>query len=218
MKRVDILVEKRGMTGKGAARSTRRAGKIPGVLYGETQDAIPVSVDRRTLEKTFKASGEGENILVNVVLEGETDKTLALVREAQHHPVSGVLMHCDFLRVSADRPIITTVPVHTTGSARGVREGGILELIIRDIQIQCLPLDIPERLEIDVSDLGIGQSLHVSNLPQDPRYTILTAPELALVGVAAPKIEVAPAAVQAAAEEGEAKEGQTEGAGDKKAE
>ncbi|MFB3788600.1 MAG: 50S ribosomal protein L25 [bacterium] len=217
MKLVDIVIEKRGATGKGAARSTRRAGKIPGVLYGEQKNAIPVSVDRRTLEKSFKSSGEGENILVNLIMEGEDDKTLALVREAQHHPVSGVLMHCDFLRVSADRPIVTTVPVHATGSAHGVREGGILELMIREVQIQCLPLDIPDKLELDVSGLGIGQSLHVSDLPKDPRYTILTSPELALVVVAAPKIEVAPAAVQAVAEEGEAKEGQDEEGGEKKA-
>ncbi|HOJ60392.1 MAG TPA: 50S ribosomal protein L25 [bacterium] len=214
MKLVDIQLEKRSAVGKGAARSARRVGKIPGILYGEKKEAIPISVDRRILEKTFKASGEGENVLVNVVMEGEEDKTLALVREAQHHPVTGTVIHCDFLRVSADRPIITTVPVHTTGSAKGVREGGILELMLRDIQIQCLPLDIPDHLEVDVSHLGIGHALHVSDLPKDPRYTILTAPELALVVVAAPKIEVAHAA-QVMAEEGEAKEGEAEGAGEK---
>lgn len=216
MKLVDLEVAKRTVSGKGGARSLRREGRIPGIIYGEGQDPLAISVDRQTIEKALHSGGDNENILVNVSVMGESGVTLALVRETQHDPLTGSLEHLDFRRVSIDRPIKTTVPVHAIGTPKGVREGGILERPTREVEIECLPLEIPSAIEIDVSAIEIGHSLHVSDIPQNPQYTILTIGERPLVMVAAPKIEAAPSA--AVAEGAAAAEGASGVASDGKAE
>ncbi|MBN2327670.1 MAG: 50S ribosomal protein L25 [Candidatus Omnitrophica bacterium] len=214
MKRVDLHVSKREASGKGGARSTRRAGMIPGVIYGEGQESQVIAVDRVAIEKALRSGGDNENILVNVKFEGESGETLTLVRETQHDPLTGALKHLDFRRVSTDRAIIINVPVHAVGTPKGVREGGILEQQLRDVEIECLPLEIPEALKLDVSGVAIGGSLHVSDIPQDPKYKILTPLERAVIMVSAPKLEAAPTA----AEEAESEAAAGEEAGEEKAE
>ncbi|MEW6236120.1 MAG: 50S ribosomal protein L25 [Candidatus Omnitrophota bacterium] len=200
MKQVEISVQRREKIGKGAARSSRRAGRVPAVIYGGNGTSIPVSVDRHEIERAIHSGGESENIVVNVAIAGEDAKELALVRQTQHDPLSGALEHLDFLRISIDKTITTTVPIHPVGSCKGVKAGGIFEQLLRDVEIECLPLEIPDCLEIDVTELDLAHSLHVSDIPGNPKYKILTAPDRTVASVALPKVEAAPGAPAAAAE------------------
>lgn len=176
MKRIELPVKVRERIGKGGARSARREGLLPGIVYGRGIDPLPVSVDRHTLEVSMKSS-ESENILVNLKFEDEDRETLTLIRDTQHHVLNGNLEHVDFLRISVDQAITTSIPVHAVGTPQGVKDGGVFDMVRRDIEIECLPLDIPDYIEIDVSALGIGDSLHVSDLPENPKINILTDPD-----------------------------------------
>ncbi|MDP8242750.1 MAG: 50S ribosomal protein L25 [Candidatus Hinthialibacter antarcticus] len=187
MKRMELPVQLRDRVGKGGARSTRRAGMLPAVVYGGSEESMAVSVDRRVLEKSLHGA-ESENILVNLKFSDSGNETLTLLRDTQHHPLRGSLDHVDFLRISIDKPITLTVPVATLGTAKGVKEGGVFELVQREIDIECLPLDIPDHIEVDISDLAVGDTLHVSDIPENPKYTILTALEDALATVTIPAV------------------------------
>ncbi|MFH1737689.1 MAG: 50S ribosomal protein L25 [bacterium] len=205
MQRADLHVEPRTKTGKGAARSLRRAGRIPAVVYGGDEPPQPVDLDGRDLWQMLHAA-KGEHVLVNLSLgEGGEAATLTLLKEMQHDPLHGNVEHVDFQRVSADRAIYTTIPIRTVGSSAGVREGGILEHLLRELNVECLPLEIPDGIEVDVSEMTIGQSVHVSDLTVPDGIRVLASPESVVVLVAAPTkvVEVAEAAVVAEGEEGE---------------
>lgn len=204
MKRMDLSALNRSAAGKGAARSARREGRIPAVLYGGDQAPVSITVDTILMEKALKAGGDTDNILVNLSIENEAEPTLTLVRSTQHNPLSGRLEHVDFYRVSTDKPITTTVPLHTTGTPVGVRNGGMFEQVLREIEISCLPLNIPDAIDVDVSDMDLGHSMHVSDIPESDQFTILTASDRSIATVAALKAEVSAAA--AAASEGVAVE------------
>jgi large subunit ribosomal protein L25 len=214
MKRVEVVISRREDTGKGAARSARREGKVPGVLYGGNESPVAITVNRTEMEKSLHSHG-GENILVNLKFEGEgqgqgqDEGILGLVRDTQHDPLTGVLEHMDFLRVSTDKKITTTIPVKLMGNPKGVRDGGILEQLLRDVEIECFPLDIPDALEIDVTNLVVGNSLHVYDVKTDEKYAILTSKERAIALVDLPKVMSAAAGDEAgepgAAEDGSAK-------------
>lgn len=206
MKRADLTVARRNGTGKGAARKARQSGQVPGIIYGGGESPIPVAVDKRVAEHTLHQGGESENILINVKFEEGGGDTLTLVRATQHHPITGDLEHLDFYRVSTDKPITTTVPLQTTGTPKGVREGGVFEQILREVEIECLPLNIPDAIELDVSGLDIGANLHISDIPENPDYTILTAKERTIATITAPEKAVE----EKAGEEVEAKKEETE--------
>ncbi len=191
MKRAEIVAQKRHGTGKGAARSTRRRGRIPAVVYGSGLEPLPISVNYLDMQHALHAGGESENILVNLQLEDQDGGILTLVRDTQHDPLTGFLEHLDFLRVSLDRTLTTTVPLHSVGSPKGVREGGVFEAVIRELEIECLPLDIPDYIEIDVSNMELGDTLHVSDIPENPKYKILTSPELTIALITTPRLETA---------------------------
>lgn len=201
MKRVEVVIQKREGTGKGAARSARRDGRVPGIVYGGGKDPIPVTVDRKTMEKTLHAHGLNENILVNLVFDGETtDGELGLIRDTQHDALSGQLKHLDFQRVSVDKKIKTTVPIFLSGNPAGVRDGGIMEQLLREVDIECFPLDIPDKLDVDVSGLQLGKTLHIYDVPQTEQYTILTSQDRAVVLVELPKAGVAEVTAAAVAD------------------
>jgi large subunit ribosomal protein L25 len=168
-------------------------------------DPIPVSVDSPTMKHALHSGGESENILVNLKLVGEDREILTLVRDTQHNPLSGALEHLDFLQISLDRPLTTMVSLHPVGTPRGVREGGIFESLLRELEIECLPLDIPDFVEIDVSEMDQGKTLHVSDIPVSEKYSILTPKDRAIALVMAPKVETLPSAL-AEATVGDAKE------------
>ncbi len=214
MKRVDIQLKKRSETGKGAARSARREGLIPGVVYGGGQGSVSVTITRQEIEDVFH-NVESENMLVNLHVDGDEGESLALIRDAQHHPLTGDLRHLDFLRVSTDKPIRTSVPIHAVGSPNGVKEGGLFEQLMRDIEVECLPLEIPNFIELDVAHLEIGHSLHVSDLHEDPSYTILVSSDRTVASVTAPKLEVV-VEEEVEGEEGEEGEGAEGAEGEEK--
>src|SRR5262245_16825320 len=187
--------------GKNEARRTRRAGKVPGVLYGATgaqskAEATSIEVEPRALMKILH-SESGANTLISLKMAGAGD-TRVLVKEYQLDPITHQILHADFYRVAMDRMLQVTVPVIVKGESKGVKQqGGILEFVRREIVIECLPADIPEHVEIDVSELMLHQGVRVRDIATSPKWTPVTEPELMLVHVIMPKAEESAAAATA---------------------
>ncbi len=218
MKELSLTVEKRDGIGKGENRRLRKAGDIPAVVYGPEAEPIPVKVNYRTLYRLMH--GVALNTIVDLTIEGEDSKERkVLIRNLQKDPVSGDLLHLDFLHIPLDKPITLTIPVKAIGVPTGVKDmGGIVEHILREVTISCKPTDIPGEVEIDISSLSIGESIHVSDL-EIKKAKILTDPRRTIVTVVAPTV-VKAAAEEAAeeAEEGEEAEGAEGEEGEEKAE
>jgi large subunit ribosomal protein L25 len=185
--------------GKNEARRTRRDGKVPAVVYGgDGQGATPISVDPRALLRILH-SDSGQNTLISLKLAGGGD-TRVLVKTFQLDPVTHQVLHADFYRVAMDRAIQVTIPVITKGEPKGVKQqGGILEFIRREIEIETLPGDIPENIEVDVSDLMLHQGLRVRDVMTDARWKAITDGDTMLLHIVMPKAEEAPAPAEAAA-------------------
>ena len=189
--------------GKNEARRTRRGGHIPAVVYGRSGDggsqALPIAVDPRALLRIMH-SESGANTLISLKLPGAGDARV-LVKEYQLDPITHHLLHADFYRVAMDRAIEVTIPVIVKGEPKGVKQqGGILEFVRREILVECLPADIPENVEIDVSELMVHQGVRISDLATHPKWKPLTDAETMLLHVILPKAEeVAPAAEAAPA-------------------
>jgi len=185
--------------GKNEARRTRRGGQVPAVLYGgDGKEATPIQVAPKALLKILH-SESGQNTLIALKLPGGGD-TRVLVRDFQVDPVTHQLLHADFYRVAMDRLIQVTIPVSVRGEPKGVKQqGGILEFIRREIVIECLPGDIPENVDVDVSELMLHQGIRVRDVATNPKWKSLTEGEAMLVHVIMPKAEEAPAPADAAA-------------------
>ena len=185
--------------GKNEARRTRASGRVPGVLYGgDKKDALPISVEPRALLRILH-SESGANTLISLKLDGAGD-TRVLVKEYQLDPVTHQLLHADFYRIAMDRALQVSIPVTVKGEPKGVKQqGGILEFIRREIQIECLPADIPEHVEIDVSELMLHQGVRVRDIATSPKWKPISELDLMLVHVIMPKAEEAPAPAEAAA-------------------
>jgi len=175
---------------KGAARKERAAGRIPGVIYGEGQEAVSISLDGREFTRLLHGAG-GEHAVVELKMENAPDKGgPAMLREVQHHPLRDDVLHVDFQRIRLDRKIVTYVPIHLEGKAKGLTEGGVLDYQLREVEVECLPVDVPEYLELDITELEIGHSLHVSDLKAPDKVTLITEPERAVVTMLAPRVTV----------------------------
>lgn len=187
--------------GKNEARRTRREGKVPATVYGAasqggSRDAVAISVEPRPLLKILHSEA-GANTLISLKLDG-TD-TKVLVKDFQLDPVTHQLLHADFFRVAMDRMLEVTIPVLLKGESKGVKlQGGLLEFIRREIQIECLPSDIPEHIDVDVADLMVGQGIRVRDVATNPKWRPVTEPETMLVHVTLAKAEEAAAADAAA--------------------
>jgi large subunit ribosomal protein L25 len=193
MDRVTLQAEKRDRAGKGVARSLRREGFIPAVLYRAGQ-SIPLKMRRKELA-SFISSTAGEQVMVNLEFP-DGDKRLALVKDYQVDPIRGELLHTDFFEVLLTEKVRVTVAVSTTGEPVGVkRDGGILQHGIREIEIECLPDKIPGHITVDVSSLGLGKSIHVGDLSLGEDIKILTDPEEVIATVTAAVAEEAAAPV-----------------------
>jgi large subunit ribosomal protein L25 len=202
MKTIELNVERRTETGKNEARRSRARGKIPAVVYGAGKPNVPIHLERRALTDAFRA-GAGENAIFLLKLAGSDQSRHAMIRELARDPVSREPLHIDFVRVLMDAKIKVKVPIEVTGIARGVKaDGGILDFVTREVEIECLPGNIPAHLPIDVSDLGIGDALRISSLLAVEGVTVVDDPEKVLVHVAHPTQEKEPevAAAEAAAE------------------
>jgi large subunit ribosomal protein L25 len=184
--------------GKNEARRTRRDGRVPGVLYGEGKSATPISVEPRALLRILHSEA-GANTLISLKLDGSGD-TRVLVKDFQLDPVTHQVLHADFYRVAMDKMLQVTVPITIKGEPKGVKQqGGIVEFIRREIEVECLPADIPEQIQIDVSELMLHQGVRVRDIPQSPKWKPLTEGEAMIVHVIMPKAEEAPATPEATA-------------------
>ena len=192
----ELTIEKREATGKGPARRLRRAGRVPAILYGGT---VPVNVtlDPHDIYRLIHGH-EGGTQLLQVAYAGSRDQRMAIIRDMQFDPVSEDLIHVDLQEVAMDKPIQVAVPLRHVGEAKGVKEtGGILEMILREVQVACLPRAIPEFISADVTDLAIHDVLTVGNLAVPEGVRILTDPGQAVVTVAPPAVEEAATAAVA---------------------
>jgi len=178
-----LTAERRSDAGKGVARKLRAAGKIPAVLYGQGLETTPLTVDSRELSHLLHGSA-GSNVLVDLMVDGE--EHLAIPREIQRDHIHSKFVHVDFLAVSRTETITVNVPVHETGDAAGVKEGGVVEHHLREVQIECLPQDVPDEIVVDITDVELGDMVHVSDLVAPEGVTILTSPEDAVLSVVTP--------------------------------
>lgn len=165
MERISLTVTKRDVFRKGPMHRLRALGKIPGVIYGHGLDTIPVTIDARTIN-TIIRKHTGRNFMFSLVLEGDNSghDHWTIIREAQRDPVTRDLIHVDFYEMKKDESIKIAVPVHFVGTPIGVRAGGFFEPLVRDVEVQCLPKDIPEFLEVNIENLNIGDAIYLSEL------------------------------------------------------
>ena len=198
MPEIVVSAEKRTEKGKNVNRRLRVAGRIPGVLYGGQKDPVPVAVSPKDITAVLR-SASGENTLFDLDLGGSRRKVI--LKEYQIEPIKGKLLHADFYEVALDKLLEVKVHVEVTGTPVGVKvQGGILDFVTRELEIECLPTDIPEKIVVDVSELELGKHIRVSDLKLSDKLTMLTEPDIVIVHVVAPRAEevVATAAVEGA--------------------
>lgn len=209
METVEIVISRRSDTGKGAARRLRSRGLVPGVLYGPKRTVAHVVTGAEELERQL-APLEGSHLIRLKHADGtdaELHERMVLLRETQRHPVTGRILHADFYEVDLTERLIVSVPLHFTGKAVGVVAGGIMQPVLREIEVECLPTEIPEFVEVDVSGLGIHDAVHVADLTLPEGVIAVGEPTQTVVTVLPPTVEARPGE---GAEAGEA--GQAEGA------
>jgi large subunit ribosomal protein L25 len=216
MERVTLNAEKREASGKGVARSLRRDGLVPAVVY-RAGNSTPITMNRKELSRFIQTTA-GEQVMVNLQF-ADGENRLALVKDFQVDPIEGSLLHTDFFEVSLTEEIRVTVHVVTQGEPIGVkRDGGLLQHGVREIEIQCLPDKIPGHVEVNVSGLETGKAIHVSDLVLGEGIKVLSDPGDLIATVTAPIVEeAAPAAAAAETEPEVIKKGKKEEAGGEKA-
>jgi len=203
MAEIVVSAKTRADRGKNAARRLRREGLVPGVVYGGKGENVAVAVDPKALQRVLRSEAGRNSILkLDIANAGSTN---AILKSWQVDPIKEKFLHADFYRIAMDVAIRVTVPIHVTGEARGVKvDAGILELIMREIEVECLPGDIPERIDVDVTDLGINGALRISDVAAPVKVKILEDADQVVVHVVSVKEEVAAAPGAAAPVEGEA--------------
>ena len=202
--RLETVVEAqpRASRGKNEARRTRRQGLIPAIVYGAFKDSQSVSVNPKDILKIIR-SRTGHNSIFDLNIDG-VERTPVIVADEQYDPIKGSLLHIDLRRIDLSRKLRVSVPVHVTGEARGVKQqGGVLDVVTRAVEIECVPADIPDQFSVDVTELTIGTNIRVSDLPVKEGVRVLTAPEAVIAHVVGIKEEAAPEAVVAAPAEPE---------------
>jgi large subunit ribosomal protein L25 len=200
-KSVLLKASARAGIGRTAVKKLRQTGRVPAVLYGKRIKPTPLDVNSRELSSVIHASA-GENVLVDLEfdLEGAPQKRLALIQDVQQDAISGAYLHLDLHEIAADETIRAHVPVDPTGEPIGVKTyGGILEHILRELNIECLPKDLPDRILVDVSGLNVNQSVHVNEIVVPDGVTVLNPAELVVFAVAPPLTEDKTATEAAAA-------------------
>ncbi len=188
----EIVAETRPATGKGVARKLRRAHRVPGILYGPTLDQpLPLSVGVNQLKKLLTAMGD-ETKVVNLLVKHEDEreeKHQVLVKDIQVHPYKRRLLHVDFYVLSADQDVDVDVPVDVVGESVGVKKGGIVNIVLHSLAIRCLPGNIPERIELDITHLDIGDAIHVEDVRNQFPFEILNDDEETIVTITPPEGE-----------------------------
>ncbi|MFW6035374.1 MAG: 50S ribosomal protein L25 [Halothermotrichaceae bacterium] len=179
MERYELKVKTRETSGKGAARKLRREGLVPAVVYGRNRDAQSLIVNPDDLQ--YKTNG---NVIFDMKLEDEEETVM--IKEIQKDPISRDIIHIDFQHISMDEKITVSVPLNLTGTAYGVQEGGVVQQLMRSIEVESLPLDIPDEIELDITDLDVGDSLLVSDIDVEEDFEIVTPIDEVIVTIVAP--------------------------------
>jgi large subunit ribosomal protein L25 len=205
MSQVVLSARNRQSKGSAEARRIRRTGRIPGVIYGRSGKAVSIDLD--ALEFTNRVKGISESTIVKVELDGKPYD--AFVKDTQRNIIDGSILHVDFYEVESGVALRARVSINLKGNAIGVREGGILEFPLHEIEVECLPKDLPERIEVDISNLAANQSIHVKDIVLSDAIRVISAPDqvVALVKYAREEVTAAPAAEEAAAAAAPAAEG-----------
>ena len=199
MAELTLEVSRREEAGKGAAGRLRRQGKVPAVVYGGHRETVPITVDRKAVTDLIQRSEHGVRSIFLLRMAGTDQQRHAMIKEIQIDPISRKMTHIDFIRVVMDEVIRTTVPVHVNGTPIGVKEGGLLDFQVRDLHVECLPNAIPDKIDVDISGLGMHQYVRISELTLPEGVKVLDDPDRVVVGVthlraeAEPTPEVAPA-------------------------
>lgn len=196
MATVSLNANSRDATGKGAARTLRSQGQVPAVIYGHGREPQPLALNARDLDKML-GHIQAESTVIEVTVGGQTSKTL--IREIQRHPIKRQILHVDFQALVAGEKVTVNIPIVLTGTPEGVRlGGGVLDQTLRELEIEVDPSNIPNHVELDVTNMVIGDSLHVSDLSLPPGVEVLDDPETSVAVLAAPRavIEEVPAVVE----------------------
>jgi large subunit ribosomal protein L25 len=214
MAEVTLEVSRREKSGKEIAKKLRAAGKVPAVVYGGHKEPVAIEVDRKAVSELVQKSEHGVRSIFLLKMSGTDQQRHAMIKDIQIDPISRRMTHIDFVRVVMDEVVRLTVPVHITGTAIGVKEGGILDWQVRDLHVECLPNAIPDKIDIDVTALGSHDYYRVSDLKLPEGVKVLEDPERVVVGVTHLRAEVvepvAEAAVAATAEPEVIKKGKPE--------
>lgn len=189
MKSVPLNAYVRNVSGRNAVKKLRDSGRVPTVIYGRQRASQTLELNQRELDKLISHSAS-ENILVDLAVEGDANpKRLALVQDVQHNPLTGEVLHIDFHEVAADEKVTVMVPVEAVGMPLGVKDGGVLETVLHKIKVRAIPADLPLVLQIDVSNLALGKSLHLGEIPVPANVEILGDKKVPVIAVAAPRTE-----------------------------
>jgi large subunit ribosomal protein L25 len=215
LEQLEIKAKVRKSVGNGPARVLRREGKIPAVLYGPKTEPIILSVDIKDIEQILKQGSFGQVLLNLVIQNGKAVTKPAMIKELQIHPVSGKFLHIDFYEIDMQRKIRVKVPVVAKGKSKGTEFGGLLQIIRRELEVLCLPTQIPDAIEVDVTDLDVGDSLHVKEIQLEGDIEIPADVNFTVVTVLSPKVELEVAEEEEEVEEEAAEEEGAEAAEEK---
>lgn len=184
-----LKVATRQASGKEKVRKVRKMGSVPGVLYGGDQDAVSLSVSLRAFEMLIHHAHGGKHAIVQLEVDDNAAlNTPALIKAVQYHPLRGTPLHADFLRIRLDEKITTQIAVRVVGQAPGIVDGGVLDQQMREIEVECLALQVPDEVVVDVSGLHINEAIHVSAIQVPEGVTIISEPERIVVSVHPPRV------------------------------
>ena len=187
MQQANLEVQLRNAFGKQSSRALRREGEVPAVLYGRSQDTVALQLNARNFRQFLRTYGE--NVIISMEIGGNTETVI--IKEIQRDPVQKQqLLHADFIRISLDEPITSAVPIVLVGSPPGIQEGGVLEAPLRQLTVHCLPIQLPTDLSIDVSELDIGDVIHVGDLSLDDNIEVLDESDRIVAMVSQPRVQL----------------------------
>jgi len=210
MAEVTLEVTRRETTGKEVAKKLRRDGKVPAVVYGGHREPVAITVDRKAVSELIQKSEHGIRSVFLLRMAGSDQQRHAMIKELTIDPISRRMTHIDFVRVVMDEKVKVTVPVHTTGTAKGVKEGGLLDFQIRELHVECLPNQIPDTIDVDITELGGHDYFRIKDLKLPEGVRVLDDPERVVVGVTYARAEVSEATAEATAEPEIIKKGKTD--------
>lgn len=201
MAEVTLEVSRRERSGKSVAKKLRQEGKVPAVVYGAHREPVAIAVDRKSVTDLIQKSDHGVRSIFLLKMAGTDQQRHAMIKDIQINPITRKMEHIDFVRVMMDENVRVTIPMHVTGTAPGVKEGGMLDTQMRELHVECLPNAIPDVIEVDISNLAMHQFLRVADLKLPEGVKVLEDPERVVVGVTHLRAEAEPVAVVAEAGE-----------------